>query len=642
MEPPALSTAVFRPARRALVLGALGIVPPLGLLALLLGRSARKSSPPAARAEATTAVVLGGIFTTLHLALAWPAWTRARDWLDRRDLAPCLSHAESVRQAILLYRTIHDHAPATLDELLAGGDGIPEENLRCPSADSADAPPHYRIVPEDLDGADGILACETRSRHRRGRVVVRRGGVSCMPEREFTAIEPLLDPARRLERGRMKEEAGDFPGAVREYGAAARLAPQDPEGHLAKGRLFLRQGDVEGAAQTYDFLLLIAPDEPRARAGLGFVRLAQGDVWGAQTEFQVALSSTKPPAETHLGLARVSVMTADPAAAALSYARFLEAAGVGHPDLDAAREEFLALGSTLFAWKARAESDAGQAAEGLAQMGQYAVAQALAVPERDPARIDGLLNGMRLLREIRERNPRSTGIAGTHLAACRDIVWSRGVPPEIRRAAIDDGLRLLHFLSGWEQAPATHRSGALLFFLAKAYPLASRSLDRAGLLSWDATESDREIDGALRTTLANLGLDSFVEGEPERLATEVLLTPYRLDRQVDATLQKFETVWIATAREEGLRLVCALVSQPEGDGRRHDLYAYDLGQETILESYGAHPPAPEAVQARVREHAAALLRERPYAFGRHGAALEEASEALRQAGLCLDEMERGY
>ncbi|MEZ0230741.1 MAG: tetratricopeptide repeat protein, partial [Planctomycetota bacterium] len=108
-----------------------------------------------------------------------------------------------------------------------------------------------------------------------------------------SATTDRADIARRIEEhrraGDASFEAGDYPVAVKEYGAACELDPESVEAWTSLGAARAKKGDSPGALTALDRAVRLDPKHRIARMNRGLLRELRGDLDGAIDDFEIAL-----------------------------------------------------------------------------------------------------------------------------------------------------------------------------------------------------------------------------------------------------------------------------------------------------------------------------------------------------------------
>ncbi|MCI0343606.1 MAG: tetratricopeptide repeat-containing serine/threonine-protein kinase [Planctomycetales bacterium] len=91
------------------------------------------------------------------------------------------------------------------------------------------------------------------------------------------------------ERGRAREDLGDFLGAKHDYGRALGIAPRHPILHLNLGNAKRALGDLAGALEAYERALAIDPRYAQAYGSRGNAKWDKGDLAGAIEDYSSLL-----------------------------------------------------------------------------------------------------------------------------------------------------------------------------------------------------------------------------------------------------------------------------------------------------------------------------------------------------------------
>ncbi len=94
------------------------------------------------------------------------------------------------------------------------------------------------------------------------------------------------------ERGTLKDEKGDFDGAIADYTRAIELDPKFSQAYYNRGLAKKHKGDMDGAIADYDRVIEMNPDNPkfaRAYCDRGVARRKKGDTDGAIADYNRCL-----------------------------------------------------------------------------------------------------------------------------------------------------------------------------------------------------------------------------------------------------------------------------------------------------------------------------------------------------------------
>ncbi|MEX2262319.1 MAG: tetratricopeptide repeat protein [Bryobacteraceae bacterium] len=122
-----------------------------------------------------------------------------------------------------------------------------------------------------------------------------------------------LDPkiVQHVRAGLGAREAGRFEEAVREFGEAARLAPNIAEIHLNLGLVQHQLKDWKAATGSFEAALKLKPDLKGVRDLLGFDYLMLGSLGPARQQLEQALAENSSNADAHLWLGLVQMEAGD-------------------------------------------------------------------------------------------------------------------------------------------------------------------------------------------------------------------------------------------------------------------------------------------------------------------------------------------
>jgi tetratricopeptide (TPR) repeat protein len=130
--------------------------------------------------------------------------------------------------------------------------------------------------------------------------------------------------AEFFQRGASSHRAGDLPGALADFEAAAHLEPANAELRNICGAMRQALGDVDGALADFEAALRLNPAYAEALNNRGVLHLQRGDQGRAQTDFDAALrvAPTYVEAYSNRGVARQN--RGDTAGAIADFDRALE------------------------------------------------------------------------------------------------------------------------------------------------------------------------------------------------------------------------------------------------------------------------------------------------------------------------------
>src|SRR5690349_14651477 len=94
-----------------------------------------------------------------------------------------------------------------------------------------------------------------------------------------TAAPSSSDTAdTHVQRGVALGQEGNLDGAIEEFNAAIRLAPEQVDAHVNLGLAFEKQGEWDQAIREYEHAIKIQPDHTGAHVGLGVALQRKGDL----------------------------------------------------------------------------------------------------------------------------------------------------------------------------------------------------------------------------------------------------------------------------------------------------------------------------------------------------------------------------
>jgi len=123
-------------------------------------------------------------------------------------------------------------------------------------------------------------------------LVASRGGRQrgeALPTQTATVAPLREDPGAHILLARRYLQQGNVEGAIAEYEAALRLAPDLVEAYVDLGNVYLREGDTDLALETFQGALEVEPDQVKAHLGMGDAYLVNGELAPAAYHYQIAV-----------------------------------------------------------------------------------------------------------------------------------------------------------------------------------------------------------------------------------------------------------------------------------------------------------------------------------------------------------------
>jgi tetratricopeptide (TPR) repeat protein len=102
-------------------------------------------------------------------------------------------------------------------------------------------------------------------------------------------------------RGIVRSELGDKPGAIDDYTLAIKINPNDANAYYNRGIVRSELGDKPGAIDDYTLAIKINPNDANAYYGRGFVRNDLGDKQGAIDDYTLAIKINPNYANAYYG-----------------------------------------------------------------------------------------------------------------------------------------------------------------------------------------------------------------------------------------------------------------------------------------------------------------------------------------------------
>jgi predicted Zn-dependent protease len=108
-----------------------------------------------------------------------------------------------------------------------------------------------------------------------------------------------MDPEPMIRRHVLRREHGDFPGALLDLEAAAKLSPGRPGLDALRGRLALESGHSEAAIAPLERALLARPEDPESRLSLARALVAVGRPLDAAGHYALAIDQAPVKLPAH-------------------------------------------------------------------------------------------------------------------------------------------------------------------------------------------------------------------------------------------------------------------------------------------------------------------------------------------------------
>jgi tetratricopeptide (TPR) repeat protein len=169
----------------------------------------------------------------------------------------------------------------------------------------------YQVVP--YDQAIGHFSGEIRSSPRDPLGYLRRGSVR-QDQGDFSGAIADLDEAIRLDpdsalayyqRGLARHAEADHSGAHRDFDAALRLDPEDALAHNSRAHARQASGDLSRAITDYDAVIRLDPRNATAYCSRGLCRQRKGELEQALADFDESIRLDSGGVAAHLNRGRV-------------------------------------------------------------------------------------------------------------------------------------------------------------------------------------------------------------------------------------------------------------------------------------------------------------------------------------------------